>query len=1770
MKMNTETKLKMEIQARSGASHATKSGMTRGAVLIRMLVSAVLCTSWAQVKADGLASDYDSLPPLISTAGANDRPNVLLMLDTSGSMDYDTTDEDDDGEFDYVGPNHKTSRTVMARQAIGTLLDRFGETVRMGLMAFEPAPSFDYERSGTSPGQYWAGRNLGTLSNYAINLGYLYIPIGSVNPNDSSASTVARINEFRNRLGLDIVSQPAPTSGYYNLFTLDNTYYTSSTDYANDRLVSNGGTPIAGTFRSALQYKNGSLSSSLYHPDISSADSAWPTDNICDEQDYAILITDGLPSVNIAGAAGNERVDEFMPEVEVQARALRAAGVQTYVIGFAIASGTEYLERMAVAGGTDQAYFADDVSQLTAVLDNIFIDIINRTSSGTGAAVVANRGNGLSADFQALYTPEKTYGGRTVKWVGTLQGFFIDENRLLREDTNQDGLLGSYTVDRIIDFVYDSDSKTTTVDRMISTSATDPTQIDTGATITSAIEDIASIWSARNQLAAINDVLFQRPYSSPANTGRRIYTTTDGQTLLNFMQIDPDDLNALEQDEDTLRDNISTLEDEIYGGDSNPTDFDLNDLQTELDNTNNLILLTDDLDGIGEGDLLDAALAVQQEIESVRAATEADIATQRALRDSALTTEAEERADLTQAQSDLAAQQSELDAAQASLDQAELDQTAANQALADAVAALAQAESDRDAAQQALTDSQAAQATAQSERDTAAAAVTTAEGDVATEQSDFDTAEANRDTASSDLNQANDDYSAALSDRDDAQSAYDSAVTSAGEAKSEADAAASDLAQANADLTTAQDALADAQATYPPMHPAIAAAEADVAAAQSAYDVADDAYNTEYQEFQDALDTVDTRDNERTAAQGALNTATTNRSAAQSTYAQAVSDYNSAQSDLSAAQGVLTAAQSDLASKETTLTDANADAATKASELTAAQTAVTEAAADRAAATTARDTADTVVADATAARDAEQADVTAATQVVADAQSDYDAATAARELVDDDLSYLNGLVDKLDAAAAWTDQLLAAADRLRELLGYLSSLGNADAAARSDLLAQIDAIFNELQTLIAGQPDLGINAGLGINTELTNLQSLLDSLNTEIVNVAVLVDDQNAADPLDSIAEIVADIDSKMTQKEAYEAALNEVNSQINSQSYIQYMDDNISGQVGDTDLTYAQRSDIVGWIRGEEITGLRNRTIDYDEDGDEEVWRLADIVNSTPVVVGRPTGLYYSRYGDTTYRNYLNAKFNRRQVVYAGSNDGMLHAFNSGFWDDSQKGYVTQLSGDTSVAHPLGTELWAFIPKAALPHLQFVANTNYAHMALVDGAPQTFDVNIFPNDADHPNGWGTILVVNMRLGGGPFTVRVDDDGDGTDEDVVIRPSVFIFDVTNPEVEPTLIAEISHPEIGYTFGKAALIKNRVASATSGSWSDPAVNEWMLVFGSGPTELDTATSTQQARLYAYDLKEKEWASDWSAEPMVLNLESNAFTGDATSEDWDRDYVDDAVYFGLNTGTAAATDGRVARLRLRSDQGAGSWLSAASIGTLVDVQRSVIGSPLTKADIYGRRWVYFGTGRVLVGSDNANSQQQYFYGVKEPINTDYDLTYGAVSTGTLLDISNIRVFTNPDSIENGPSGVDTPAELIAYMNENNEGWVRSLTDSGTVPSGRSDTSPITYLESVTFSEYIPSDDQCNPEGESYVWSIDYVTGVASKEYYLDSTVINETTGLTEILASTLVGDGKAGELTTLPDGNLVMHDSTGRVIIIDATKGNVSLRRQSWRQIFNIGF
>lgn len=596
---------------------------------------------------------------------------------------------------------------------------------------------------------------------------------------------------------------------------------------------------------------------------------------------------------------------------------------------------------------------------------------------------------------------------------------------------------------------------------------------------------------------------------------------------------------------------------------------------------------------------------------------------------------------------------------------------------------------------------------------------------------------------------------------------------------------------------------------------------------------------------------------------------------------------------------------------------------------------------------------------------------------------------------------------------------------------------------------------------------------------------------------------------------------------------------------------------LGVTDDTQGEK--IVSWVRGEEVTGLRSRSIDYDGDAADEIWRLGDLVNSKPLLVQGAVADYDSRYSDDTYRAFRQKYEDRRQVLYVGGNDGLIHAFNAGKFSASSQ----SLSGD---GHALGAELWAYAPMNLLPHLQWQTELDYPHVFYVDGSPRAYDVNIFTPDDTHPNGWGTILVVGMRLGGGDFAL--DTDGD-LSNDMTMRSAYVILDITDPEQPPELIAEITDPGLGLTLSRPALVKRR--QATASSFRSTASNEWLLVFGSGPDTLSSATSNQTSSWYAFDLVARDWVSVNSALQSAMS-DTDRFFGDPAVIDWDNDFIDDMVYVGANGGTVEAPIGEVKRVVLSNSSNLG-FATTATAATLVDVEKPVLSAPKLLIDqASGGRWALFGSGRYLVPDDKTTLAPQAYYGIREPTNSS-GFTLGTVDPSDIEEVGEIETF--PDSTIRNSDGtaviidtnvVETFGELISVL-RGKGGWRIDFA----VPAGKSAernfTDTVLFGNVALFTTFQPDGAACDADGTGRLYGLHAFTGVAPPFSPLGT----ENNDFLQTVATKTIelGDGipAAPEVFRTDTGKamVMVQTSTGDMISTQLNDAPVPTGRQSWREI-----
>ena len=562
-----------------------------------------------------------------------------------------------------------------------------------------------------------------------------------------------------------------------------------------------------------------------------------------------------------------------------------------------------------------------------------------------------------------------------------------------------------------------------------------------------------------------------------------------------------------------------------------------------------------------------------------------------------------------------------------------------------------------------------------------------------------------------------------------------------------------------------------------------------------------------------------------------------------------------------------------------------------------------------------------------------------------------------------------------------------------------------------------------------------------------------------------------------------------------------------------------------------AEGEAVVNYVRGIEVDKSRNRKIRYgSNDISEHVMRLGDIINSTPTVAAAPQEAFNLLYNDQTYKKFRRQYQDRRVVVYTGGNDGLLHAFNGGFYDVAQvNGKDTAQysvagkdpeTGAPAIQHPLGSELWAYAPYNLLSHLQWLKDPNYAlsHVYYVDGKPRIFDANIFDADTTHPDGWGTILVVGMNLGGGKMAIDTDSANVGVD--TTLRSAYVVFDITNPETPPALLGEIKIPDESFTTVYPAVLAFRDAEKDSNGIScndssSNCVNKWYLQFGTGPDNMVSYASSQTAKMYLFDLAQLTTEStafsyttvptgcaalSLTASSNILSCDTNVastFIGTPVVVDYNLDFHADTSYYGL-VGDADADTGELWRMTFsdfnvatKDDWEVKNWYAPA---LFFKTNQPVFAQPVPAFDDEDNKWVFFGTGRYFADADKISLTEQTLYGIK-----DRDLGV-EVLVDDLLDVTDTEVYTDR-STTNAPSPISTNTlstfdDIEEEIDLFADGWKLDLPpisgSAGIAPATRNFTRAA-LLGGVLFtSVFQPSEDPCVGEGLSRLYGLYYKTG------------------------------------------------------------------------------
>lgn len=563
-------------------------------------------------------------------------------------------------------------------------------------------------------------------------------------------------------------------------------------------------------------------------------------------------------------------------------------------------------------------------------------------------------------------------------------------------------------------------------------------------------------------------------------------------------------------------------------------------------------------------------------------------------------------------------------------------------------------------------------------------------------------------------------------------------------------------------------------------------------------------------------------------------------------------------------------------------------------------------------------------------------------------------------------------------------------------------------------------------------------------------------------------------------------------------------------------------------DATIYTADNIIDYIRGDDIEATNNNFRDrrLTVDGTVTVWKLGDIISSTPkVFANTPVNTYHTDYGDTSYYKYITsdayrqtASGERASVAFVGANDGMLHAFRVGYLKDKKEGNVELLTGvkalfkdffsaADNVKDRLGEEIWGYIPFNAFPYLKYLAVPSYCHLYFNDLSVRLVDASLGLSMATNPgpdavraaNGdsWNTILIGGMRFGAAGGTPGLPAGVSG-----VGFSSYYAMDITDP-LHPKPLWEFSDVDMGYATTFPAVIRT----------GDKDKNgNWYVVIGSGSKILPKSGTFSRdigrdstGYLYILDLKTGVLVKK-------IDLGHYAIVGDILAVDKDKDYHSEAVYFGTSyqsTGWKGKLMSLAIPANVKTICGSGEsevsvansdCVTGSTLRTLFSGSYPITASPDAAKDVDGDVWVFAGSGKYYSDQDETDSGLQILLGLKDK--TDGSITYplktdigGGLVDTTLIDTKGEVKLTEKtcgyDSTNNKFDKLEMVTTIIPSTTATAalKGWFVTLSAREKVISR-----PMAVGGLVDFLTYVPSSDPCSYGGDSYLYALGYTTGVA----------------------------------------------------------------------------
>jgi type IV pilus assembly protein PilY1 len=518
-----------------------------------------------------------------------------------------------------------------------------------------------------------------------------------------------------------------------------------------------------------------------------------------------------------------------------------------------------------------------------------------------------------------------------------------------------------------------------------------------------------------------------------------------------------------------------------------------------------------------------------------------------------------------------------------------------------------------------------------------------------------------------------------------------------------------------------------------------------------------------------------------------------------------------------------------------------------------------------------------------------------------------------------------------------------------------------------------------------------------------------------------------------------------------------------------------------------ATSRNLVDYLRGDTSNEDTNQSLATDLYR-ARVSRLGDLVNAQPAYARKATFNYqettdpgYQKFKDCTAgtgtacnpAQFPSPTLPRRGTVYAGGNDGMLHAFETDLNNNpyvQTAGISTLTTNDDTFSGNNagnGVERWAYIPRMVMPELYRLAASGSNHKYYTDGSPRLFDICISTPCAGQ-NDWRTILIAGLNAGGAGY---------------------YALDVTNP-LAPKALWEFANKDYSanppvnapcYTDTQIAAQDKTMDCNLGLSYGYPIATKrtsdgkWVVLVSSGYNNAGTG-GDGSGYLYILDavtgtiLNRISTGSGTAASPSGLGKIS------AWADDAQLNNKALAVYGG-------DLDGNVWRFQLDSSKA--GYLTATKVGQAKDPagnpQAITVGLELTTVNF--RRVIVFGTGKFLEQADRAPPfQTQTVYALAD------DITVTGAGP-VILDVRNASdivvrtLITGPGLDERTLTPVTSATNWATQ-----HGWLVDLPD----PGERVNIDPLVQLGIVSIPSNVPTSDTCTAGGYAWFNFFDVTTG------------------------------------------------------------------------------